>query len=291
MFLWEWLLSLINKFKDFVRVSFENPDTGEKNTNINKLKVDGNFNQNVNINVYIDSKNPSFTEKNKKELYSELEKGIEEKKAGIILKKEARSLTQPLSNEKRVLLNIVKRELKWSRDKITALRYALRICDLEEKQLCEEAQKLYYLMNKSKNRNLIRKMYNFTKSGYLQTFPIKHQITPLDYTNEHMDELLVFFGEAIWVSEEYSAQDVINELDNRLRKNIKNVTIYARGKDNISTLHSALELLEKRWESITKSTKTYMIKNGPEKYNICNTNAERVEFYIVTLTSYKKFKI
>jgi len=288
------ILNLFNKFKDFIKFFIVNPNTGEKieiNDNIlkNQKLIGENVTQNINIvNINIlPEQIPEESNSRKKELLKDIEKEVDKKKGALNFKKENKFLTKNLSPQKKELLKNIKKVLKWDEEKISALLYALRICDLEDDQRCSEAQELYNKINKSKKKDLIKKMYNFARSGYLEGFLFKHIFEPLKFTNEDMDELLKFFPEAIWINEDMIPYNVILELRKRLELKINNVIIYARGNNNIATLHNALILLENEWKNITSPTKSYMISNH-EKYMICTANAEKVALELQTLSPYKE---
>jgi len=290
--IYEILLNLFNKFKDFSKFFIINPNTGEKvefNKNIlkNQKLIGDNVTQNINIvNINIPPEQISEeSNSRKKELLKDIEKEVDKKNVALNFKKENKFLTKNLSPQKKELLKNIKKVLKWDEEKISALLYALRICDLEDNQRCSEAQELYNKINKSKKKDLIKKMYNFARSGYLEGFLFKHIFEPLKFTNEDMGELLKFFPEAIWINEDMTPSDVILELRKRLKLKINNVIIYARGNNNIDTLHKALILLENEWKNITSPTKSYMISNH-EKYMICTTNAEKVALELQTLSPY-----
>jgi len=291
---YEILLNLFNKFKDFSKFFIVNPNTGEKieiNDNIlkNQKLIGENVTQNINIvNINIlPEQIPEESNSRKKELLKDIEKEVDKKKGALNFKKDNKFLTKHLSPQKKELVKNIKKVLKWDEEKISALFYALRICDLEDDQRCSGAQELYNKINKSKKKDLIKKMYNFARSGYLEGFLFKHIFEPLKFTNEDMDELLKFFPEAIWINEDMIPYNVILELKKRLELKINNVIIYARGNNNIATLHNALILLENEWKNITSPTKSYMISNH-EKYMICTTNAEKVALELQTLSPYKE---
>ncbi|MCL5253374.1 MAG: hypothetical protein M1351_04705 [Candidatus Thermoplasmatota archaeon] len=146
----------------------------------------------------------------------------------------------PFTEEQRLKLNQA-RKLGWSKEKRNALRFAFKLINLEDTKRCNEASEIFKSMMKSRKSELLRRMYNFSRSGYIDEFMTKAIFSPIDYNDSNMDKLLSYFPDAIWINSLTDFTSLEVELVRRAREGVKKLNVFARGKSNMNYLRDCID--------------------------------------------------
>ncbi len=112
---------------------------------------------------------------------------------------------------------------------------AFKIINLEDNGKYDNAKTLMQEALNGKFGQTIRKLYNLARAGYIDGFVMDAYFSPTSYGLKWISETLNYFPNAIFVDDNGTAPGIIEEPYARQTKDIKKVSLFARGK-KIETL-------------------------------------------------------
>lgn len=189
-------------------------------------------------------------------------------------------LDAPIFTDEQQVMIVQTRKLGWSREKRNALRFAFKVINLEDAKKCKEALGLFNSMMRSRMSELLRRMYNFTRSGYISEFTIKGIFSPGDYSDEKMDTLLEYFPGAIWLNVFTDFNTLECELVRRANEGVQKISVYARGKSNMNLLRNYIDIYQS--DHLGKDPVVYVMTTNKD-YTVGCTPASVVILELVRL--------
>ncbi|MDG7000461.1 MAG: hypothetical protein JRN15_15305 [Nitrososphaerota archaeon] len=171
-------------------------------------------------------------------------------------------------------------KLEWNKEKINALRLSFKIINLEDAKLCKEASSIFQSMLRSRKSSLLRRMYNFARSGHIDEFMAKSLFSPLQYNDSAMDKLLDYFPSAIWINIFTDLEIIESELLRRTTERVRNVRLYARGAPNIIALKDYVEAYTMKH---IQSDATIYLESSNDDYTIGCTRGATITLELVQI--------
>ncbi len=172
------------------------------------------------------------------------------------------------------------RNAGWSKDKIMSIRTAYKIINLEDSGSYEKANQLMESAFNGTKREQNRKLYNLARSGYLEGFAFNIMMSAEMHSDKAISKVLDYFPEAIFMDLDFSANDMIMELEERLKNGIHRVSVFARGLKRI-------EVMEMGYNNYIdwKTSKGYKPKekiriygiDSKIKYKLGDSEAQRID--------------
>lgn len=174
-------------------------------------------------------------------------------------------LKAPQFTENQVTILKRAKKVGWNDEKILALRFAFKVMNLEDAKQCKDALRTFNSMLKSRRSLLLKRMYNFARSGLLDEFMLKSIFSSAEYDDDAMNKKLDYFPEAIFVNVNLDVYSLESDLVRRAHEMVRMVRIYARGKSNIAAIKNCLDVYKTKYLEMSS---TVYIKTNEETYEI-----------------------
>lgn len=262
-----------------------------------KMKNSGEMNiTNINLNLVVDPTSPEYSKQQLDELLREVSKHINDH-SGLALGLDENIVEGIQNGRTSALTETQKNQIKlftkagWKKDKISSIITAYRIINAEEAEKYMEAKEIMDSAFSGRKKVLNRKIYNLARSGYLDRFAFDLLFSAQKMGETAIAQILNYFPEAIFLDQDFLVDDLNTELLKREREEVKNVSVYARGKKRMETMEKGYgQYLNLKTGFGTSSpinkTFLYMIERKM-LYKIGNNEAETLdltlnEFYITS---------
>jgi len=245
-----------SKTFSWLKLSLTDSDTGKtiELTGDNATQIVGSkdivINNNTTLNIYINKNDDNYSRESQNDCVGEVGLGIERHEGYGITFDQGVSVIRntTLSKQQNEIIKMFKK-LGWSEDILKALAIAYKIMILEDQGKHDKAKGLMEEAFRSKQGSNIRKMYNLARSGYIDGFVMGALFSPASYGPKWVLDTLNYFPEAIFVDENSSKIEIVEELRKRHLKAIPKVSLFARGK-KIETLMNGYSMyLDKSFNS------------------------------------------
>lgn len=157
---------------------------------------------------------------------------------------------------------------RWPDEIITSLKVAYKIVNLEDDEQFEQAKGLMAGSFNGQYGEIVKKLYNLVRAGYMEEFVMNALMSPISYGEDWIKKTLEYFPEAIFVDEMGTLVDIIDELNKRESRKVSKIGLYARGKrvDVLKKGYSAY--LDRRISLMSKGDRlpfyVYIIKKSNE---------------------------
>ncbi len=264
---YSWLKAKVidNKTGETAEISSHNSTNFFGNANIQNMN-------NYTIEFNINKDDPNYDGKKSREIIDELTKGVSDHDGyGLTFGYAVQMIkTTPLTQHQISSIKIF-RKCDWPEDILTSLKIAYKIYNLEETGNYEQAKNLMTEAFNGRTKYQIRKLYNLARAGYMESFALSASMSPMSYGKGWIGKIMSYFPEAIFIDLEATKSDILAEFEIRERKNVQQVTLFARGT-KIQTLK------EGYWE--------YLFNK-----KIRSEKSPNVPFKIYTATDNKDYKI
>ncbi len=283
----------LSKGYSWLKVQFEEPKTGtiKEVTNSNISQITGsngeqtnNVNQtNINIKkviININESDPNFDPEKAKKIAESLGEGVEKHEGYGISLDDGVSVLRSIG-----LTDIQKDSLKtfkkvgWPNQILAPLSIAYKIIDLEDKGDYKNAQTLMNEAFGGRSGPYVRKLYNLARAGYIEGFVLDAIMSPISYGGIWISKTLEYFPEAIFVDENSTPSNIVDELLKREAIKIQKVTLFSRG-NKIETLNQGYSYyIDKRFKTadLPESTPFFVyIICEEENYSIAWSKAKRM---------------
>ena len=284
----EWLKVFFKSDKGGVREA--SPDVITK---YGKMRAKRDINViNINPTIVVDPTAQSYSKEQINEMLSEVGKQISDHIMGLKFEENFQLAVKDrasieLTEEQKNIINLFEKA-GWTKDKIASLVTAFRIVNLEDSGRIAESECLMNTAFSGRKEEKNRKMYNLTRSGYIDRFVIDLKFMPLSWTNEKVTKILEYFPDAVFIDREFIPDDMITELLRREKDSISRVTLFARGKARIEIMergynrYLAMKIDKADNDpSEERSSKQILLFMFDRKmpYKIAETEAELIELY------------
>lgn len=173
------------------------------------------------------------------------------------------------------------KSLNWPKIVLDRLALSYRIMNLEDEGDVDGTTKLRNRAFNSRYGSEVRKLYNLARAGYMDEFFINSLISPIEYKDNRIMSMLKDFPRAIFVDVESVNMDIYAELSEREKRNIPEVTMYARGPkiaimDDGYYYYIANKI---QYHDKQSTVKFYNIEREV-KYKIGESNAKRTVLFL-----------
>ncbi|MCW6168954.1 MAG: hypothetical protein LVQ96_04045 [Thermoplasmatales archaeon] len=229
------LKKYVSKAFKWLKISFIDPDSGNV-IEINKngmIKNSNNvvINNNIYMNINVDKTDKTYDKKDFKEFTRNLASGIENNEGyGVSFDSSVSVIHSTALSETQIRQIKILKRAEWPEEIFNALAIALKIINLEDKGKYDDAKTLMEKAFKSKLGSNIKKFYNLTRAGYLNGFVMDVMFSPANHGPKWISKILDYFPDAIFVDENSHVQDIAEEILKRQAENLKEISLYARGR-------------------------------------------------------------
>jgi hypothetical protein len=240
-----WLKKFITRVYSWLKITLTDADNGNtieiNGDNVTQITDFGDLNNivinnNKIVNIILNEKDPTFNRHIFNELLENLGSGIDNHEGYGISFDNGVSVIRftKLLEPQKEAIKIFKRA-GWPEDLLNALSIAFKIINLEDNGKYDNAKTLMNGALNGKFGQNIRKLYNLARAGYIDGFVMDTYFSPASYGAKWILETLNYFPNAIFVDDNSSMSEIIEALSMRQVKEIKKVSLFARGR-KIETL-------------------------------------------------------
>ena len=216
------LLSKIGSSADWLKL-YREPKTGNKGpSSVNRVKIgkDSHIEGDLNINqqnviLLFDPRAADFSELNKKDVLQGLSSAIASHEGAAIDLDGSVSVSTSvkLTVSQKKTLKLFK-EASWGTEKLTALRTAYKMMNLEDAGMQRDAETLANSAFGGRNGTVCKKMYNLARAGYTQGFAMDIMSRSDLRSDKAISEILDFYGPAVFLDDHFgSLQFVVGNLN------------------------------------------------------------------------------
>ena len=275
-----WLKKYITKAYSWLKIYLTDPSNGSTveitGSNVTQINDAGGLNNvvinNQTINIFVDKNDKTFNGQHLNEFLRDLSSGIDNHEGYGISFDPVVSVIRftALLEHQKEAIKMFKRS-GWPEDVLNALAIAFKIMNLEDNGKYDNAKTLMEAAFNGKYGHNIRKLYNLARAGYIDGFVMDAFFSPASYGSKWISETLNYFPDAVFVDENSSMSEIVEELNARQVKDIKKVSLFARGK---------------KVETLMAGYSGYIDKNVRS-----HENKERLPFNIYIISENEDYKI